>query len=82
MTIEMTMLEVMDVWCMLSHLKGVRQEQLDDIKTDSTVYDYFKSELDKVANAESKLEQLLLAECKVLDEARDWVINYKTNAQI
>lgn len=82
MTIEMTMLEVMDVWCMLSHLKGIRQEQLDEIKTDSSVYEYFKQELDKVANAESKLEQLLLAECKVLDEAREWAVNYKANAQI
>ena len=82
MTIEMTMLEVMDIWTMLSQLKMVRQDQLDEIKSDSRVYEHFKSELDKVANAESKLEQLLLAECKVLDEAREWVINYKANAQI
>jgi hypothetical protein len=82
MTIEMTMLEVMDIWTMLSQLKMVRQEQLDEIKSDSRVYDYFKQELDKVADAESKLEQLLLVECKKLDEAREWVINYKANAQI
>lgn len=81
MKIEMTMLEVMDIWTMLSQLKMVRQDQLDEIKPDSSTYEYFKQELDKVADAESKLEQLLLVECKRLDEARDWVINYN-NAQI
>jgi len=80
MTIKMTMLEVMDIWTMLSHLKMVRKDQVDALNTDSTVYDYFKSELDKVTDAESKLEQLLMAECRKLDEAKEYVMNYNINA--
>ena len=82
MKLEMPITEVMELWTMTSQLKHSRKEQLDELNQSSSVYDYFKTELDKVEAMENKLEQLLLAECKILDEAKDWVINYKTNAQI
>ena len=82
MKLEMPITEVMELWTMTSQLKHSRKEQLDELNQSSSVYDYFKTELDKVEAMENKLEQLLLAECKILDEAKDWVINYKANAQI
>lgn len=80
MTIEMPITEVMELWSMLSHLKMVRQDQLDALNTDSSVYDYFKQELNKVTDAESKIEAQLMTECKRLDEAKDYVMNYNVNA--
>ena len=77
MNLELTLLELNELYLATSRLVEQNQKHLDELGKNVSSINYFKTQLDSSKVLRDKIQTALYAEAKVLDEARDWVIKYK-----
>ena len=77
MNLELTLLELNQLYYAAAKLVEQNQRNLDELGKNISSINYFKAELKKSEVLRDKLQTALYDEAKVLDEAREWVSKYK-----
>ena len=77
MKLELTLLELNELYLATTKLVEQNQKHLDELGKNVSSINYFKTQLDSSKVLRDKIQTALYAEAKVLDEARDWVLKYK-----
>lgn len=79
MNLELTLLELNELYYATSKLVEQNQKHLDELGKNVSSINYFKNELTKSEALRDKVQTALYAEAKVLDEALEYVRSYKVS---
>ena len=79
MNLELTLLELNELYYATSKLVEQNQKHLDELGKNVSSINYFKNELSKSEALRDKVQTALYAEAKVLDEALEYVRSYKVS---
>ena len=77
MNLELTLLELNELYYATSKLVEQNQKHLDELGKNVSSINYFKNELTKSEALRDKIQTALYAEAKSLDEALEYVRTYK-----